>query len=138
LALGLSRSDEQPPCRPVSSVLTRLMSDLEEIVTAVSSSKKYGTICDDTIRRIAERELARRDGLKAAIKATKRRLHQVYASFEQDFDYGAAYRQLEAAYRADSGEKIRAACRQILALHGSTRERLPAIDRFYDAIWHAV
>jgi 16S rRNA (guanine(1405)-N(7))-methyltransferase len=113
------------------------MQDLDEIVTAVSSSKKYRTVCDDTIRRIAERELARRDGLKAAIKATKRRLHQVYGAFEQDLDYDAAYRQLAAAYSADSGERIRAACRQILALHSSTGERLPAIDRFYQAIWQA-
>jgi 16S rRNA (guanine(1405)-N(7))-methyltransferase len=110
------------------------MSDLEAIVSAVASSKKYRTICEDTIRRIAGREMAHHSSAKAATKATKRRLHQVYGAFEQDFDYEAAYRELESAYRSGSAAGIRKACRQILDQHSSTRERLPILERFYPAI----
>ncbi len=113
------------------------MSDLEAIVSAVVSSKKYGSICTDTIRRIAERESAMvpHGNLKAAVKATKRRLHQVYGAFEQDLDYDGAYRRLEAAYQAGGDAGIRAACRDVLGLHSSTHERLAILDRFYPAIF---
>jgi 16S rRNA (guanine(1405)-N(7))-methyltransferase len=107
---------------------------IEEIVSTVSLSKKYRTICADTIRRIAEHELTERETLKAATKATKRRLHQVYGAFQHNFDRDAAYRRLEAAYKTDSDAEIRAACRDVLGLHGSTRERLAILDEFYPAI----
>ena len=111
------------------------MSDLEKVVTSVTTSKKYRSVCKDTLYRIAERELGNHPSLKAATKATKRRLHQVYGAFEQDWDYDAAYRQLDAAYRQGTGSEIEAACREIMALHSSTRERLPILDRFYPTIF---
>jgi 16S rRNA (guanine(1405)-N(7))-methyltransferase len=110
------------------------MPDLEAVVSAVASSKKYRAICEDTIRRIARRELAHHGSVKAATKATKRRLHQIYGAFEQDLDYEAAYRGLESAYGTGSAARIQEACRQILDQHSSTRERLPILDRFYPAI----
>jgi 16S rRNA (guanine(1405)-N(7))-methyltransferase len=110
---------------------------LDEIVSSVAVSKKYRALCPDTIRRLAERELAvvPHANAKAAVKATKRRLHQVYGAFEEDFDIGAAYRRLEAAYQTGSDAEIKAACRYVLGLHSSTRERLPILDRFYPAIF---
>jgi 16S rRNA (guanine(1405)-N(7))-methyltransferase len=111
------------------------MSDLDEIVSAVSRSKKYGSVCEDTIRRIAERELESHGHLKTAAKAAKRRLHQVYGAFESGVDYAAAYRQLEAAYKTGLDAEIKAACRHILGWHSSTRERLPILDRFYPAVF---
>ncbi len=110
---------------------------LDQVVSAVASSKKYGTICPDTIRRIAGRELAAEPhaGVKTLVKATKRGLHQIYGAFDQSLDYEAAYQQLDAAYRAGSRAEIEAACRRALALHSSTRERLPILDRFYARIF---
>jgi 16S rRNA (guanine(1405)-N(7))-methyltransferase len=108
---------------------------LAQVVSAVSASKKYRSICADTVRRIAERELASHADLRSATKAAKRRLHQVYGAFEGPFDYEAAYEQLASAYGSGSDLEIRAACRAIMALHSSTRERLPFLDRFYPAIW---
>lgn len=111
-----------------------MVSDLEKVIASVVSSKKYSAVCDDTVRRIAERELVHRGSLKAATKATKRRLHQVYGGFEQHLDYDLAYQQLAAAYRVGSEAEIRAASRKILEQHSSTRERLPVLDQFYAAI----
>ncbi len=111
------------------------MAELEEIVAAVAASKKYRSVCTDTIRRIAERELSSHGNVKVAAKATKRRLHQVYGAFEQDFDYKAAYQRLQNAYELDSVDEIRTACRYVLGRHSSTRERLPHLDRFYRDIF---
>jgi 16S rRNA (guanine(1405)-N(7))-methyltransferase len=108
---------------------------LEAIVMAVAESRKYRAICPDAICRIARRELASHGRPKIAIKQTRRKLHQVYGAFEGDFDYEAAYRRLAAAYEARSETEIRTVCRDILAQHSSTRERLPILDEFYPAIW---
>ena len=110
---------------------------LDQVVSAVASSKKYGAICPDTVRRIAARELAAEPhaGVKTLVKATKRGLHQICGAFEQAPDYEAAFHQIEAAYRARSTAEIEAACRRALALHSSTRERLPILDQLYARIW---
>ncbi len=111
------------------------MPDLETIVTDVSSSKKYGAVCHDTIRRVAKRELTHHDSLKAATKATKRKLHQVYGAFEGTLDYDLAYQELAAAHDGGSEQDFKAVCRDILAIHSSTSERLPVLDRFYSSIF---
>lgn len=111
------------------------MPELDEIVAAIARSKKYRSICADTIRRIAEHELANHGNIKVAAKATKRRLHQVYGAFEQDFDYEAAYQRLQDAYERGADDEIKAACRHVLGQHISTRERLPLLDRFYRDIF---
>ena len=111
------------------------MSNLDKIVSAVAASKKYRTVCKDTLYRIAERELANYEDLKAATKAAKRRLHQVYGAFEQGWDYERAFQQLTEAYRQGTEPEIEAACRQVMEGHTSTRERLPLLDHFYQAIF---
>jgi len=111
------------------------MSDLDKVVATVASSKKYRAVCADTVRRIAEREMDKHNSLKAATKATKRKLHQSYGAFEQDSDYEVAYARLEAAYATGPEAEIQAACWHVLGLHSSTRERRPLLDRFYLDIW---
>ncbi len=117
--------DRRPPPR----------AELDEIVSAVVSAKKYHSLSLDTIRRVAGRELAIYGSVKAATRATRRRLHQIYGAFDQEMDYKAAYRRLEAACGTGLDEEIRAACRELLSRHSSTAERLPILDRFYPAIW---
>ena len=113
------------------------MSDLDRIVAAVAASKKYRSVCAETIRRIAEDEMANHDDVKTAIKATKRRLHQVYGAFEWAVDYEAAYERLQLAYETGLETEIKAASRDVLSLHSSTRERLPLLDCFYAEIFQA-
>ena len=110
-------------------------SDLAAVVSAVASSRKYRTLCPDTLRRIAAQELPKHGSIKAAVKATKRRLHQVYAAFETDIDYGELFRELQAAHEVGSEVDFREACRDGLARHSSTRERLSILDKFYAEIW---
>lgn len=111
---------------------------LESIVSAVLSSTKYRTVCGDTVRRIAARELERHGSTRAATKATKRRLHQVYGAFESSLEYNSALEELREAYSpaaAGSEAEIRSCCRRILSRHASTRERLSILDRFYSSIF---
>lgn len=111
------------------------MTDVDEIVRAVLATKKYRSVCPDTVRRIALRELAGHGNPKTALKGTKSRLHQVYGAFEREIDYEAGFRRLEVAFGARSGPDIAAACREVLRLHQSTVERLPILDEFYAGIW---
>jgi 16S rRNA (guanine(1405)-N(7))-methyltransferase len=111
------------------------MTELEAIIASVRSSRKYRSICQDTIGRIAARELARRSSVKEATKATKRRLHQVYGAFEEHVDYDVVFEKLESAYGAGTDADIKTACRQVLVMHSSTRERVPILDRFYGEIY---
>jgi 16S rRNA (guanine(1405)-N(7))-methyltransferase len=111
------------------------MPEEDKVVSAVASSKKYEALCTDTIRRIAAHELAAHGSTKTAIKATKRRLHQVYGAFEWNVEYDAAFRQLEAAYKTGSGLEIQTTCRHLMQGHSSTRERLPILDRFYPSVF---
>lgn len=109
--------------------------NLEKTISAVASSKRYRSICADTIRRVARRELSAHNTVKAATKATKRRLHQIYGAFEGEVDYEDAYRRLSAAYQAGRDDEIKAVCQQVLDLHSSTRERVPILDQFYRSIF---
>lgn len=119
---------------------------IQQIVTGVRQGKKYRAVCEDTVRRIAVDEWARQGVvgqgskrvLKDVVKATRARLHQVYAAYESPVDYARAYQDLEAAYAgppAEAGEIVRGASRALLALHASTRERLPILEQFYAELW---
>ena len=109
--------------------------DVDEIVQAILAVKKYRAVCPDTVRRVARRELVRCRDVKMALKETKSRLHQAYRAFERGIDYDVAYRRLETAYDAGTTLAIEAACREVLRLHSSTRERLPILAEFYAEIW---
>jgi 16S rRNA (guanine(1405)-N(7))-methyltransferase len=119
---------------------------IEQVVAEVRRSKKYRAVCEEMVRRIAVEEWAKRgrtgqggkQAIKAATKATRARLHQVYAAYESPVDYERAIRDLEAAYAmppTEAGAAVREACRTLLARHTSTRERLPILGRIYAELW---
>ncbi len=106
------------------------MDELEELVTAVLISPRYRHVSAALVRHIGARELAARRSLKEAIKATKNKLHQVGgAYFATRLDYARALADLRAA--AGDEDAFRAACRAVMGLHASTRERLPILAEFY-------
>ncbi|HFQ92883.1 MAG TPA: 16S rRNA methyltransferase [Anaerolineae bacterium] len=104
--------------------------DLEKLVTAVSQSAKYRHLSPDLMRRIGARELAARRAYKEAVKSTKNKLHQVGgAYFTARIDYDEALARLRQT--RDDPAVFRQTCRDLMALHASTRERLPILDNFY-------
>jgi 16S rRNA (guanine(1405)-N(7))-methyltransferase len=82
---------------------------------------------------VGRRELAARRNLRQAIKATKRKLHQVGGAYMRHRDYRSWLARLgEAA--AEGDKALREACRELMGYHASTRERLPILEGFYFAM----
>ena len=109
------------------------MADIDELVAVVRKSVKYKLVCEDIVRGVGERELAKGRRLKEAIKATKKKLHQVGGAYlEGRVDYAAWLDEL----RAVSGGKgdFRRACARIMGHHSSTKERLEILDTFYATV----
>jgi 16S rRNA (guanine(1405)-N(7))-methyltransferase len=105
--------------------------DLARLVAAVAASSSYKTVCAELVLNIGRSELQKRRNLKDAIKATKNKLHQVAGAYlAGDMRFGRWLAELDTATR--SGDVVlRDACRRIMAMHASTRERLPILDTFY-------
>lgn len=107
---------------------------LEALVTAVRSSRKHRHICPGVVRRVGAGKLAAHPGLKKAIKATKRKLHQVGAAYlPRTMLYSRWLGELREAAQSGGEKGLREACARIMAHHASTRERLPILGRFYRA-----
>jgi 16S rRNA (guanine(1405)-N(7))-methyltransferase len=110
---------------------------LEKLVQAVQESRKYRHVSPALVRAVGARELALRPRLKEAVKGTKNKLHQVGgAYFEAAIDYERALIDLETAASTSSVQatSLPDTLRQIMALHSSTRERLPILDQFYATV----
>ncbi|MEX2016288.1 MAG: hypothetical protein WD873_06580, partial [Candidatus Hydrogenedentales bacterium] len=108
--------------------------DIHALVGALAETKKYGRICQPVLERTAEWALARNPQPKAALKAAKRKLHQVFGAFIQ----ADALAQLETRLdEAPWGEPaaLRAWSDDVLRLHASTAERLPYIDKLYKELF---
>jgi 16S rRNA (guanine(1405)-N(7))-methyltransferase len=103
---------------------------LEQIVAAVLDSAKYRQIEPALVRALARRELANGARPKDAVKAVKNKLHQVAGAYQGEPLRSEAW--LEAVRRAVAqGDDLRPLCRDAMARHASTRERLPILDDFY-------
>jgi len=104
---------------------------LDDLVRRVRESAKYAQVTPSLIRRIGARELAAHRTAREAVKATQRRLHQVGAAYlEGRIRYDEWLERLTAAH-AEGPEAFRQACRQMMRLHASTRERLPIVGRLF-------
>lgn len=103
---------------------------LQTLIDSVSSAAKYKQISPEIIEAVGQRELQIRPSLKEAIKATKSKLHQVGAAYQDSkMNYTQAFSDLQKAQ--DSPAAFHQACRQIMHRHASTRERLPILDEFF-------
>lgn len=111
---------------------------LDALVSAVLSSAKYRHVSPAFVRAIGARELATRPNLKAAVKATKNALHQAGGAFQDaPIDYARALTRLREA-ALEGGDAFGQACHAVMALHTSTRERLPILDEFFEVVFAAL
>lgn len=115
------------------------MAEIDLLVDAVRQSARYRTICPDLIAHVGEVELERRRGLKASVKATKSKLHQVAGSYlDSNLRYGAWLNMLREARAAGDDERYRSACAEIMRHQSSTRERLPILADLYAHVFAAL
>ncbi len=102
---------------------------IERLMEAVQESAKYRHVCPGLIRRLGERELAKRRSLKEAVKETKNTLHQVAGAYlERTPRYAHWIAALEEASDTSAREEV---VRAILGEHASTCERLPYLETIY-------
>ena len=111
-----------------------MIDQLDDVCAEVLRSRRYRWIAPDLVRRLAQDELALSRNRAEAAKRTKRRLHQICGAYLWEIDPVDHLAQIAAA-RAGGDAALKAACRQLMARHASTRERLPILDRFYGEIF---
>ncbi len=104
---------------------------LDALVAGVLRSSKYRAILPDLVRAVARRELAAGRSPKEADKATRGKLHQVAASYLSGRMRYDDWLAALASAREKGEDALRRACRDVMARHASTRERLPVLDTFY-------
>jgi 16S rRNA (guanine(1405)-N(7))-methyltransferase len=106
---------------------------IEQLAAEVQRSRKYAGIALALVRRLAAEELARGGRGKAAVKAVRNKLHQVGGAYQiSPPDYG---KWLDALRSAQGEEAVRQTCREIMAAHASTRERLPILSEIYTQLF---
>ncbi len=108
---------------------------VDAVVDAVKQSRKYRDTSEETIRQLAVEAVVEHKKPKPAEKAVRRRLHSIMAPYLGDPDYAAARQLLTDAFVTGDENVIRAACRDLMYTHLSTRERLPILETFYRDIF---
>lgn len=90
---------------------------------------KYRDVCPETVARLEAQAAARYRSSKEVDKAVKTALHQITGAFMTADEMKRA-RKLLSACEADPAGALTGTLR----LHASTRERLPHMDAFFDAL----
>jgi 16S rRNA (guanine(1405)-N(7))-methyltransferase len=114
---------------------------LQAIENALTKSRRYAAVSPDTVRRVARKALlATRGDVGEAVKRTKRGLHEIHGAYLPPGapNYDALAREIRSAAGRGDEETIKAALRSAMAVHASTRERIPYLDTFYQEIFARV
>ena len=109
---------------------------LPTLTSAVLGSGKYREICPDLITFIGGQQLDRQKNLKAAIKATKNKLHQIGGAYwHRPPDYKDWLKTLSSLYQSTDRQAFIDDCQEIAKHHASSQERLPILNQFYSEIF---
>jgi 16S rRNA (guanine(1405)-N(7))-methyltransferase len=103
---------------------------LAQVMEAVRSGAKYREVDPSLVAALAARELSSGARPKDAAKAVKNKLHQVAGAYQIEPLRGESWLAAVRSALAE-GIDVRPLCRELMARHASTRERLPILDSFY-------
>jgi 16S rRNA (guanine(1405)-N(7))-methyltransferase len=106
------------------------MSERDTVYQKLKESKKYKYLCNDTLYRISDWALKRFDG-KKAIKAAKKKLHQVYGAYVETFQPGKIQKLLDQIPGHPDEKSIKTIALEIMESHTSTSERILFMEQFY-------
>ena len=110
---------------------SRGVSDLRHtVIEGLASSSRYRHLTTGLLTRTAEWAVARHAKPEPALKAAKRKLHQVFGAYAVKLDSLDGH--LDAL---EAGDETHSVCRRILRLHHSTAERLPFMATFHATLW---
>ena len=115
--------------------LTQL--EIEKLVIDLAESKKYAALGlpKETVRDLIQQELPRHKQVKQAVQAVRKKLHNIVAPYLGDPDYLQSAIMLTKLHQNGDNELVKNFCRDILAQHASTKERLSILDEFYPRLF---
>jgi 16S rRNA (guanine(1405)-N(7))-methyltransferase len=110
---------------------------VQELIDSVGKKPAYQVmqVPNATLRDLAMKSLDRQPTSRAALKTMRRKLHQICAPYLGDPDYVKATAELKDAFKTDSPDIVLNFCREVLACHTSTRERLLVLEGFYQQLF---
>lgn len=109
---------------------SEMTEEIAQLIDSVRAGAKYRQVTPALIELVGKQELAKRRNVKAAVKATKNKLHQIFGAYWRDQPAFADWLTLLADAQSDP-DLLQATCRTLMAHHASTRERLAILDSFY-------
>ena len=104
------------------------------IVEELKASRKYGSVCNEVLIRIASWAAGVTTSERQAVKAAKRKLHQIHGCYFDTACRRTLTRHIEHLCSDQPEHEIKSVCHDILALHQSTRERLPILDSAFRTV----
>ncbi len=110
----------------------------QEIVLRLRESSKYRDLSEDALRRIADWAAVRHRAPREAVKAAKRKLHQVYGAYLSPGGLSRVEALVRALAPSAPEEALRETCLQVQALHASTAERVSILEDFYGALFREI
>ena len=110
----------------------------QEVIDNLKRTVKYRHLCEDTLCRIAHWAAVRHPSARMALKAAKRKLHQVYGAYIDRIDFSRIEAVADGPPCPPTSVRIQRACVEILRGHASTAERLPIIDEFYPHLFREI
>ena len=108
--------------------------NLERLVEALRGTRKYRSLCEQTLKRVASAAIERSSSEREALKRAKRQLHQISGAYITPVNQRRVDGLLDSFEAGVSEEQTKVLCRGILELHSSTRERLPYLQETYKAV----
>jgi len=106
--------------------------DLEDLVLQVRKSARYSGISADLVRTILVQELDKRASFRDAVKATRNKLHQVGAVYQDSkIPYSELTTDLEELNGSLTDLHVQEKLKRLMNAHTSTRERLPILEQIY-------
>jgi 16S rRNA (guanine(1405)-N(7))-methyltransferase len=109
---------------------------VDRLLYEVFRSPRYRNVCAAVILNIGRAELGKRANFRAAVKATKDKLHQIGGAYFRGVPkYTVWLDKLRTAKEVGDDQEFRHLCSQFMAFHSSTLERLEILDRFYDSLF---
>ncbi len=103
----------------------------QTVIEGLASSSRCRHLTAGLLARTADWAVARHAKPGPALKAAKRKLHQVFGAYAVKLD--SLEHHLDAL---EAGDETHAVCRRILRLHHSTAERLSFVESFHATIWN--
>lgn len=110
---------------------------MDTVYLRLKESKKYKYLCDDTLYRISDWALQRFEG-KQAVKAAKKKLHQVYGAYFEVFQPGKIQKQLNKISSEPDIGSLKTIALEIMESHTSTSERILFMEQFYTDLFKRI